>query len=201
MSEVADGGAEHNRPLAGRQKAFVEHYLQCWNAAEAARRAGYSEKAAREQGYQNLTLPHIKAEIEARLAPLQMGTDEILVRLTTQARNTLDDFGDIDRFGTFRGDLAKAKARGVLGNIKKIKPAKFGYELEFYDAQAALMHIAKLRGLVVDKVAETDSHGNDLTDEQRAAGVAALLDLARARRAGQAPAEREGLEPSSGASD
>ncbi|MCD8362333.1 MAG: terminase small subunit [Lachnospiraceae bacterium] len=38
-----------------RQKAFAEIYAACPNAAEAARRAGYSERTARQMGQRLLT--------------------------------------------------------------------------------------------------------------------------------------------------
>lgn len=38
-----------------RQKAFAEIYAACPNAAEAARRAGYSERSARQAGQRLLT--------------------------------------------------------------------------------------------------------------------------------------------------
>lgn len=50
--------------LSEKQRVFCEHYAACHNAAEAARRAGYSEKTARAQGYDLLTRPHIKAYID-----------------------------------------------------------------------------------------------------------------------------------------
>lgn len=53
-----------------KQTVFVAEYLKCWNASEAARRAGYSVIGARLQGTRMLALPEvqeiIKAEIEKR---------------------------------------------------------------------------------------------------------------------------------------
>lgn len=45
--------------LNERQKRFCEYYVACGNAAEAARKAGYSVKTARHQGYRLLTNEHI----------------------------------------------------------------------------------------------------------------------------------------------
>ena len=45
--------------LNERQKRFCEYYVACGNAAEAARKAGYSVKTARHQGYDLLTRPHV----------------------------------------------------------------------------------------------------------------------------------------------
>ncbi len=53
--------------LTGKEKAFCRELLKTGlNAAEAARRAGYSVKAAKELGFRLLTKDHIKEEV-ARL--------------------------------------------------------------------------------------------------------------------------------------
>lgn len=56
--------------LTGKQQRFVEEYChpRCRNATEAAIKAGYSEKTAKEMGYENLTKPHIKKAVIATIA-------------------------------------------------------------------------------------------------------------------------------------
>lgn len=49
--------------MTPKQKKFCEYYIQSGNAAEAARKAGYSEKTARNIGQENLTKPDIQAYI------------------------------------------------------------------------------------------------------------------------------------------
>lgn len=49
--------------LNERQKKFCEYYVACGNAAEAARRAGYSKQSARHQGFRLLTKEHISQYI------------------------------------------------------------------------------------------------------------------------------------------
>lgn len=54
-----------------RQKAFAEYFAACGNAAEAARRAGYAESSARQQGERLLTNADIAkyiSELTGRLA-------------------------------------------------------------------------------------------------------------------------------------
>lgn len=51
--------------LTPRQQRFVDEYIVCGNAAEAARRAGYSERTARQIASENLSKPDIRAAIEA----------------------------------------------------------------------------------------------------------------------------------------
>lgn len=52
--------------LSVRQEKFVDHYVLCGNAAEAARLAGYSAKTARVIGPENLTKPAIRSALEVR---------------------------------------------------------------------------------------------------------------------------------------
>lgn len=50
-----------------KQKRFVQEYLICLNATEAAKRAGYSENVASVIGFENLQKPKIKELIEQTL--------------------------------------------------------------------------------------------------------------------------------------
>lgn len=143
----------------GKRQAFVEHYLRCFNAAEAARLAGYSERTARQQGSRLLTKVDIQAAIEARLNELKMQADEVLVRLTDQARGSMADFIEVDESGDVSFNLSAARDAKSLHLVKKIKKTiKRGtvnettIEIELYDAQAALAHLARVHGLYQDKV-------------------------------------------------
>src|SRR5262245_59115390 len=77
--------------LSPKQQAFVEYYLTTWNGAEAARRAGYNTKP-NVQGARMLANASIQAAIQARLAELKMAADEVLTRITEQARGSMGDF-------------------------------------------------------------------------------------------------------------
>jgi len=52
--------------LTDKQELFAREYLKDLNATQAAIRAGYSERTAKEAGYENLTKPHI-LELVAQL--------------------------------------------------------------------------------------------------------------------------------------
>ena len=54
--------------LTPKQQRFVEEYLVDLNATQAAIRAGYSVKTAKEQGSQNLTKLHIREAVEVAKA-------------------------------------------------------------------------------------------------------------------------------------
>lgn len=57
--------------LTEKQKAFCDHYIETLNATEAAVRAGYSPKTAKQVGYENLTKPYLKQYIDQRLKALE----------------------------------------------------------------------------------------------------------------------------------
>lgn len=52
--------------LTPKQQAFADYYIQTGNATEAAIKAGYSKKTAKETGYENLTKPHLQDYIEKK---------------------------------------------------------------------------------------------------------------------------------------
>lgn len=76
--------------LTPKQKRFCDEYLVDLNATQAAIRAGYSEKAARDIGAENLTKPNIRSYIDARMAEkessLIASQDEVLEYLTAVLR-------------------------------------------------------------------------------------------------------------------
>jgi len=141
--------------MNAKQRAFVEHYLQCWNASEAARRAGYSEKTARQTGSRLLTYADIQEAIEERKQELLMSSDEVLLRLAEQARADYSDY--LTRWGEV--DMDRLIADGKAHLIKGIKHTLHGMNVEFYDAQAALQLVGKSHKLFTEKV-EHDIHGS-----------------------------------------
>ncbi len=78
--------------LSSKQQAFIEGYLRCFNATEAARLAGYSDHTARQQGSRLLSKVDIQQAIKTRIAEKAMGADEVLLKLGDQARGNLGAF-------------------------------------------------------------------------------------------------------------
>lgn len=57
--------------LNEKQKKFIEEYVICLNATEAAKKAGYSKKTAYSIGQENLKKPEIKKAINEYLKKIQ----------------------------------------------------------------------------------------------------------------------------------
>lgn len=58
------------REMTQRQARFVEEFTTIWDATNAAKRSGYSEKSARAIGYENLNKPYIAEAIKLRIEKL-----------------------------------------------------------------------------------------------------------------------------------
>ena len=154
--------------LTGKQRLFVENYLQSWNASDAARRAGYSPKTAYIIGFENLRKPKIKAFIDKRLDESAMSASEVLKRLGDQARASLLPFIDITKDGFVYFDFSHPDAKNYMHLIKKIKSKRARrltgrgedaeiwedewVEVELYDAQGALALLAKHHKLLTENV-------------------------------------------------
>jgi phage terminase small subunit len=183
--------------LTDKQSAFIEHYLTCWNAAEAARKAGYSERTAREQASRLLTNVNVQTVVQERLAELKMSADEVLVRLADHARGSMAPFmrrdADGDLFGFDLGDdkplhllkkasITRRRQKDDRDEIVTVETVT----IELYDAQAALALLGKHHKLFVDRTEITgkDSGPIEVTDAR--SRLAAILE----KRAAAAEAER-----------
>ena len=78
------------RKLTPKQRKFADEYIKSGNAADAARKAGYSKQTARSVGQENLTKPDIKKYIDEQMAEIAskriMDATEAVELLTSIAR-------------------------------------------------------------------------------------------------------------------
>lgn len=180
-------GKSKTRALNDRQRAFVEFYLTCWNASEAARRAGYKTKA-NVAGAENLANPSIRAEIEKRLKELHMGADEVLARLSAHASGDVSHFVSIRSDGGFDFDMTTDEARAHLFLVKKLKQKRrlihrrdnepieeIETEFELHDPQNALVQLGRHHKLFVDRM-RAETWEDDVADLVRA-GDATIADV------------------------
>lgn len=179
--------------LSAKRQVFVEEYLACWNASEAARRAGYKGQAS-SVGAQLLANISIQAAIKARLSEKAMSADEVLVRLAEHARGSMAEFIRVDEAtGAAWLDLRAAKDAGRLHLIKSYQEAsdKSGAKLDLYDAQTALTQLGRAHGLFIDKTALTDPTGEKEYGDYRTELERRLTGLEAAQREESVPTELE----------
>jgi len=78
------------KKLTVKQKKFCDHYIELGNATEAAIKAGYSKKTARQMGNENLTKPYIKNYIDKKMKEIEdkqiAKAEEVLKHLTSMMR-------------------------------------------------------------------------------------------------------------------
>jgi len=138
--------------LTAKQRIFVNEYLATWNASEAARKANY--KWPEKAGSANLRKKLIVEAIGARMKESAMSADEVLARLSEQARTNIADFliertvtftdknGNMHDVQTIDINWEELKARGHL--VKELSWTKDGRPvLKLYDAQNALIYLGK----------------------------------------------------------
>jgi len=151
-----------------KQKMFIEYYLQSFNAADAARKAGYSKDTAYQIGAENLTKPVIKAAISEKMTAVAMDTNEVLGRLAVQARGSMAPFIEVTNEGfgylSFESDEAKdsmhliksintKRTRRVIGSGDHAEQWEDEYvKVDLVDTQAALLALGKHHKLFTDQV-------------------------------------------------
>ena len=141
--------------MTKKQKRFIEEYLVDLNATQAAIRAGYSPKTAKDIGCENLAKPNISDAIDKAMAERSRRTginqDRILLELARIGLAKITDVVDPDT-----GKILPDASDDDLACIQsiKIKPNEFGTEREvkLYDKKSALVDLGKHLGLFKDKV-------------------------------------------------
>ena len=124
---MAKPGEGAGQKLTAKQQRFVEEYLIDLNATQAAIRAGYSERTARQAGAENLTKPVIAEAIAAaqdeRSKRIAVSQDYVLSSIVDvmerckQHEPVLDRRGEPVMVETPSGELAPAytfQAQAVL---------------------------------------------------------------------------------------
>ena len=145
--------------LTGKQRRFVDEYLIDLNATQAAIRAGYSVKTAREQASQNLTKLNIQQEISEKMAERSKRTgvnqDRIVLELAKIAFVNAADVIDSDDATIKAG--ATADDTAAIQSVKvKVIPTKEGEgverEIRLNDKLKALELLGKHLGMWNDKL-------------------------------------------------
>lgn len=145
--------------LTPKQKAFCEEYLIDLNATQAAIRAGYKPRTAKEIGCENLTKPNIRAYIDKAIAERSRRTginqDRVIRELARIAFVNANDVIDIDEATLKQGATEDDTAAIASVKVKTI-PTKDGEgterEIKLTDKLKALELLGKHLGMFKDKV-------------------------------------------------
>ena len=98
--------------LTEKQKRFIDYYIETANATESAKRAGYSEKTAKNIGAENLTKLNffIKQKLAEKESQRIASQDEVLQYLTKVMRGE-----EKDQFGLDASLQDRTKCAELLG--------------------------------------------------------------------------------------
>lgn len=116
-----------DKKLTPKQKAFCDYYIELGNATEAAIKAGYNKKTARQIGSMNLTKVDIKQYIEERIKSIEDARiakgEEVLQYLTKVMRGE-----EKDQFGLDASLQDRTKAAELLGKRYRLFTEKVEVE-------------------------------------------------------------------------
>lgn len=181
QSRYNAGGGDCVVKLAVKQKLFVKEYLIDLNATQAALRAGYSPKTAKEQGARLLSNVNVQAAIQEAMSKRERRTeikaDRVLqelaavgfaqavdvVRVVRRETNDGRTYQDVEIVDT---DQVPADSRTAIAGIKY---GKYGIEIKMHDKIRALEMLGRHLGLF------DDNANKDKPDPQ--AQITALADL------------------------
>lgn len=155
--------------LTPKQELFCLEYLKDLNATQAAIRAGYSKKTAKEIGYEHLTKPHIETHLqslnEKRFKKVEKEGQVVIDELLTLATSDLQNYVDVAEGGgitvkTFE-DMPKgaSKALSSITEKRTIKENEDGSTsvnsqttIALWDKNKALANLGRHYKLFTDKI-------------------------------------------------
>jgi len=169
-----------------KKRVFAAEYVRTWSKRGAIVKAGYSpcRQNVRDAFNRMMRDPQVKEYIAEYLKDVEMSAREVVARLAAQARGDVGDFLDEAGMVVLTEEAPTALLKSVVQTVKE--DGTLNIKIDMYDAQNALIQLAKIGGLFVEKIALTDPTGAHeylgLGDEERAARIEALLNAARKRK-------------------
>lgn len=142
--------------MTAKQKRFCDEYLVCLNATQAAIKAGYSKKTAKQIGQENLTKPDLQIYIENRMAKkekeLIAESDEVMKYLTAVMRREKSEYIVVT--------ITEEKSTYVPGEdgkmrretVKKEVPQIVEIPAQLRDSNKAAELLGKAYGIYTDKI-------------------------------------------------
>lgn len=114
--------------LTEKQRLFCLYYIKNFNATQSAIKAGYSKDSAYQIGYENLTKPEIRAEVERLKAikrqSIMINEDDIVERYM---RIAFADMTDFTEFGLIEVPEVDESGQVLLNPDGTVKTRKYNY--------------------------------------------------------------------------
>lgn len=170
--------------LTPKQQRFVDEYLIDLNGTQAAIRAGYSERTARQIADQNMSKLVIKAEIQKRMKSRSERTeitqDMVLREL---AKIGFSDIRKVVRWGETMVRMVDSDEEGAedmvpyhglalidstevdddtAAAIAEVSQGRDGLKVKLHDKKGALVDIGRHLGMFKDKVEMSGPNGAPL---------------------------------------
>lgn len=160
--------------LSPKHLAFCQQYVVDYNATQAAARAGYSAKTARQQGSRLLTNVVIQQEIARRESRIEnkviTSKDKILRELAKLGFSDMADHVTVDEHGCLQAVAVEDLPVGASRAIKKVKERRIikstkgtadnpdgdqilesTFEYELHDKISPLVQMGKELGMFRDR--------------------------------------------------
>jgi len=162
--------------LTAKQEMFAKEYIVDLNAAQAAIRAGYSERTAKQIGQENLTKPDLQQYIQdlmdERSKRVEITADMVMREYAKLGFSNITDFLKVEETDVVielvgEGDSKRAITQMVqtvrifetdtidrhkLDAVSEIKQTKDGISLKLHDKKGALDSMARHLGMFNDKL-------------------------------------------------
>lgn len=152
------------RKLTPKQQKFVAEYLIDLNATQAAIRAGYSAKTARNIAQELLTKPHIQVELQKRRGKvekkLEVKQESIIAELAAIAFSNGADYAKVVSDGTACGVVftpTEQLDKEKLKAIASIEMSQSGMKVKTHDKLRAIELLAKFMGWFDQQKEETEA--------------------------------------------
>ena len=174
--------------LNPRQEAFALEFLSDFNAAAAAKRAGYrgDHQTHAVIGAENLQKPVINKRIQGMLEEWAMPAEEVLYRLSRHARGSMRDYLKVDENSEIHFDLSTALEIGAMDQVKWLCIDETRVDdllthrrvsLSIYNPQVSLRFLAKYHSLL-DGALEPLASKDKAEQDQKSAHQQAIDQLA-----------------------
>ncbi|MEJ2896238.1 terminase small subunit [Bordetella avium] len=169
--------------LTAKQRRFVDEYLVDLNATQAAIRAGYSKKTARQIGEENLSKPDIAKAVQeaqaARSKRTEITQDMVLRELakigfadirkvvnwgSTTLQAGVDDDGN-PTTEVHHGLVLVASNEiddATAAAISEVSEGREGLKVKFHDKKGALVDIGRHLGMFKDRVEHSGPGGGPI---------------------------------------